>query len=61
METIDVRGLPEPIAKMILAMVESLRQQNNGHKPTTPPPPLPIKRGTVIGPLTREQIYNDAV
>lgn len=59
METIDVRGLPEPFAQAIEAMVEMLRRQNNGRKPSTPPTPFPIKRGTVIEPLTREQIYDD--
>lgn len=59
MESIDVQGLPEPIARAIEGMVDALRRQLNGRKPKTPPPPLPLKRGTVIGPLSREQVYDN--
>ena len=56
-ETIDERGLAGLPARAIEAMVESLRRKTNGRKSTTPPPPLPLKRGTVIGPLTRDRMF----
>ncbi len=33
MDTLDVRGLPEPIAQQIQAMVQALREQLSEEKP----------------------------
>lgn len=65
METINVRGLPEPVVRALESMVETLRRQmttdpagkpgvkkTNGQIPRWP--------GKVIGALTREEIYDDA-
>jgi hypothetical protein len=57
-ESIDVKGLPEPVARAIEVMVQALRQQlaqDRGKEPAE----LPVWRGTVIGSLTREEIYGD--
>ena len=59
METIDVKDLPEPIARAIEAMVNTLRQQLQPKKWTKPPLKLPVWEGKPIGKLTREEIYDD--
>jgi hypothetical protein len=62
MQNIDVSDLPEPLARAIQAMIQTLRQQL-----TQPSPPkqevkdLPCWEGQVIGTLTREEIYDDSV
>ena len=64
MEHIDVRGVPESIAKALQSMVDALRRQMlsktavNGATATK----LPLEHGPgkVIGPLTREELYDDA-
>jgi hypothetical protein len=55
---INVEGLPEPVARAIQAMVQGLREQlakDDIKKPTE----LPVWPGMVIGPLTRDEIYDD--
>jgi hypothetical protein len=64
MEHIDVRGLPESIAQALKSMVDALRRQM-GPKPQTGGAaaaklPLEHRPGKVIGPLTREELYDDA-
>jgi hypothetical protein len=60
MEAIDVRDLPEPVARAIRDMVEALRKQLQ--RPATPGEvrELPVWQGTVIGRLTRKEIYDYA-
>lgn len=62
MENIHVADLPEPVARAIEAMVEVIRHQleSGKHQMTRKSPNLPIWEGTVIGHLTREEIYDDA-
>jgi hypothetical protein len=63
MQSIDVRDLPEPVAKAIAAMVQSIRQQvarGAAPPPTARPIKLPVWRGQVIGELRRREIYDDA-
>ena len=58
METINVEGLPEPVVRAVEAMVQTLREQlAKGEKKE--PVDLPLWRGTVIGSLTRDEIYDD--
>ena len=59
MEQIDVSDLPEPLARAIEAMVESVRHQLHPHIKHARE--LPLWEGEVIGSLTREEIYEDAV
>jgi hypothetical protein len=58
MDTINVDGLPEPVVRAVEAMVQTLREQlAKGEKKE--PVELPLWRGTVIGSLTRDEIYDD--
>lgn len=58
METIDVRDLPESMARAIAEQVEYLREQlktkQNGR-----PVKFAVRKGTVYGDLSREEIYAD--
>jgi hypothetical protein len=58
MESINVEGLPEPVARAIQAMVQALREQL-AQDQEKEPAELPVWSGTVIGTLTREEIYDD--
>jgi hypothetical protein len=62
MKTIDVADLPEPVAEALAVIAQRVREQIQ-----SPPPRSPRKRvtlrarpGTVLAPLTREEIYEDA-
>ena len=59
MEQIDVSDLPEPVARAIEAMVQTLRQQLGLAAPMKQVNVLPRWEGQVIGNLTREEIYDD--
>jgi hypothetical protein len=60
MKAIDVSGIPGPIADALATLVEEVRVQL-----VCPPhaleaaPELPNWQGSVIGNLTREEIYDD--
>ena len=59
MKTINVEGLPEPIARSLEVMVQAVREEiSNAVKPRDRVK-LSMKKGNVIGPLTREEIYRD--
>jgi hypothetical protein len=61
MERLNVENLPEPIARGLEVIVEIARKLT-GRKP---PPSrrqrigLGVRKGTVYGKLTREEIYDD--
>lgn len=61
MQSIDVSDLPEPLARVIAQMVEELRRQLV--RATAPPqsrvPELSRWDGTVIGSLSRKELYDD--
>jgi hypothetical protein len=60
MDTVDLRGLPEPIARAVEAMVETIRQQLAKGTPAKPPArEFPRWPGTVLGTLSREEIYDE--
>jgi len=61
MQSINVEGLPEPIVRAVEVMVQALREQltKEQKEETKEPPELPVWPGTVIGFLTREEIYDD--
>ncbi|HJT78047.1 MAG TPA: hypothetical protein VJ739_12660 [Gemmataceae bacterium] len=59
MEQIDVRGLPEPVAFAIQAMVEALRNQLAQPAAKAAARELPRWEGQVLGTLSREEIYDD--
>jgi hypothetical protein len=58
MENINVEGIPEPVARAVQAMVQALREQL-AKEQKKEPGELPVWPGTVIGALTREEIYDD--
>ncbi len=58
MEHINVEGLPEPVARAAQAVVQALREQL-AKEQKKEPAELPVWPGTVIGSLTREEIYDD--
>jgi hypothetical protein len=64
MEHIDVRGLPESIAQALKSMVDALRQKMAAKVPANGAAaaalPLEHRPGKVIGPISREEIYDDA-
>lgn len=59
MKIINMEGLPEPVAEAVARVVEALR----AHLQANPPPrqrvELLVRDGTVLTPLTREEIYRD--
>ena len=63
MESIDVKGLPEPIVRgleIVAQMARNLLEKpetTNSHDQVQ----LGGRRGTVYGKLTREEIYDDVV
>jgi hypothetical protein len=61
MEHLNVEGLPEPIVRGLEVIVE-IACKLTGRQP--PPPSrqriaLSVRKGTVYGKLTREEIYDD--
>jgi len=57
METINLRGLPEPVARAIAETVENLKQQFKKRRPGRPAS-LPVWSLGATGKLTREEIYD---
>jgi hypothetical protein len=57
---IDVSDLPEPLARAVAAVVEALRQQFAADEKKLAVQ-LPLWQGSVIGNLTREEIYGDRI
>ena len=63
MKTIDVEGLPERVAQALQAIVQTLREELRAEQTRADGRPKVRLRtwpGTVRGPLTREEIYDDA-
>jgi hypothetical protein len=62
MRSIDVHDLPEPVARAIEGMVQSIRSQVSQSKNADNKPPrgtmLPSWSGNVIGELKRREIYD---
>jgi hypothetical protein len=62
-ETIDVTGLPEQVVEDIQNLVESIRRNLRVREPETQVSPasvtLPRWEGTVLGPLSRRELYDD--
>ncbi len=61
MKHIDVENLPEPLARAIERMVDTLRDSLSASQPrlATGLPRLPLRRGTVLSPLNRSVLYDD--
>jgi len=62
-ETIDVTGLPEQVVEDIQSLVQSIRRNLPEQLPQTRPASskvaLPRWEGTVLGPLSRRELYDD--
>ncbi len=61
MKTIDVEGLPQPVAEAVARMVETLREQLPDEPEKRQKVKLITRPGRVYGRLTREEIYDDVV
>jgi hypothetical protein len=62
MNTINVEGLPEPIAQAMDAMARLMREQlatDRQENRKVDKITLPTRSGKVIGELTRDEIYKD--
>ena len=57
MKTIDVEGIPEPLARTFALMVQAVREQLKAEPAQRPRVKLPVHEGTVLGPITRKDIY----
>lgn len=64
MKTLDLEGLPEPVAQALERVVLALRDQFHADcepiRVKMTQSELPILPGTVIGALTRKEIYENA-
>jgi len=59
-QTLDLGGLPEPIARGLEAVVQMARNLSQRPEYTSDPPPqLPRWPLGTLSPLSREQIYDD--
>lgn len=59
MKSINVEGLPEPVAQALAAMVQTIRSQLGRTEEPRKRTKLLTKRTRVIGPLTRKDIYEN--
>jgi len=59
MKTVDLEGLPEPVADAVVQMVERLREQFRPRPAVRRPVKLHTRPGDVIGSLSRAEIYRD--
>ncbi len=59
MKTINVEGLPDPIVRSLEVVVQTLREQLRAADKPRRHVKLSVRKGKVVGPLTREEIYND--
>jgi len=59
MKTINVEGLPDPVVRSLEAMVQTLKTEIGNEEKPRRRVELSVKKGEVIGPLTREEIYKD--
>ena len=60
MKTVNIDGLPEPVAAAVVQMVETLRCQFTARPEPQPRVDLPRWPGKVLGNLTPEEIYEHA-
>jgi hypothetical protein len=63
LETIDVTGLPEQVVEGIQNLVQSIRRNLPAQEAETKTSPssmtLPRWEGTVLGSLSRRELYDD--
>ncbi len=61
METLDVRGLPEPIVRALEVVVQMARNLARTNSSKQQRVELSVWKGNVVGRLTRREIYDDRV
>jgi hypothetical protein len=59
MKTIDVEGIPEPVARVFALMVQAVREQLKAEPSHRPHVELPVHEGTILRPMTRQDLYAD--
>lgn len=62
LRTLDLKGIPEPVARGLEVVAEMARQLAGTRpkpKRRTPVKLTPVRGGRVLTPLTREDIYAD--
>lgn len=61
MKHVNVEGLPEPIVRVLEVLVEMARKLSGTQAPAPrrEPVTLGVRKGTVYGQLSREDIYDD--
>jgi hypothetical protein len=59
MKSINVEGIPEPVARSFALMVQAVREQLKVDPLRRPRVTLPVRKGRILGPLTRRDIYAD--
>lgn len=58
--TISLDGLPEPVARGLEVVAQMARNLTGTNLKRSERVKLGVRKGTVFGRLTREEIYNDA-
>jgi hypothetical protein len=59
MKTIDVEGIPEPLARTFALMIQAVREQLKTEPTHRPRVKLPVHEGTILRPITRRDLYAD--
>ena len=59
MKSINVEGIPEPVARTFVLMVQAVREQLKTQSQQRPRVTLPVRKGKILRPLTRRDIYAD--
>jgi hypothetical protein len=60
MKSINVEGIPEPVARSFALMVQAVREQLKVDPLQRPRVTLPVRKGKILRPFTRRDIYADA-
>jgi hypothetical protein len=56
-KSINVDGLPKPIARALVLLVEALRGELRSEPQRRPRVKLPVHEGTILTPLSRRDLY----
>ncbi len=59
MKSINVEGIPEPVARIFAFMIQVVREQLKAQPQRRPRVKLPVYKGKIIGSLSRRDIYSD--
>jgi len=57
MKSLDVEGIPEPIAQALAQLIQAIREQLQAQQRCRPCVTLPVHKGTILRPVTRDEIY----